>query len=56
LRLIEDALVVKAKIVVTFLQSMCYLPEIYYAVAWPRQLTGLLNAFKPLNLDVFSLV
>ena len=56
LRLIEDALVVKAKIVVTFLQSMCYLPEIYYAVTWPRQLTGLLNAFNPLNLDVFSLV
>jgi hypothetical protein len=56
LRLIEEALVVKVKIVITFLQSMCYLPEVYYAVTWPKQLTGLLNVFNPLNLDVFSLV
>ena len=56
LRLIEEALVVKVKIVVTFLQCMCYLPEVYYAVTWPKQLTRLLNFFNPLNLDLFSLV
>ncbi|CAH0380210.1 unnamed protein product [Pelagomonas calceolata] len=56
LRLIEEAIVVKVKIVVTFLQCLCYLPEVYYAVTWPKQLTGLLNVFNPLNLDVFSLV
>ena len=56
LRLIEEAIVVKAKIVITFLQSMCYLPKVYYGVRWPAQLTEVLELFNPLNLDFLSLV
>ncbi|KAK7248555.1 hypothetical protein SO694_00161037 [Aureococcus anophagefferens] len=53
---IEEAIMAKVKILVVFLQTMSYLPDIYYHVHWPDQLTRVLNLFNPLNLDLFSLI
>jgi len=56
LREIMASLTVKLKIVVVFLQSMCYLPTVFYGVKWPRQLLRVLRFFDFLNLDVFNLL
>ncbi|EGB05994.1 hypothetical protein AURANDRAFT_72082 [Aureococcus anophagefferens] len=53
---IEEAIMAKVKILVVFLQTMSYLPDIYYHVYWPDQLTRVLSLFNPLNLDLFSLI
>ncbi|KAH8093589.1 hypothetical protein JL720_4732 [Aureococcus anophagefferens] len=53
---IEEAIMAKVKILVVFFQTMSYLPDIYYHVHWPDQLTQVLGLFNPLNLDLFSLI